>query len=149
MLKTALQNLQLDHRTIVDQLTHVCMEAVRAGGRGSADDPLKLQRQLDAVRRKKEACLDSYFSGDITREEMHAAKSTYDAQIAELEHQVKTLPDSPVQIEETIRSAIIDLLSGKTENDAFYRPILDGITVHKDRHMELRLKELPHVFHFR
>lgn len=149
MLKTALQNLQLDHRTIVDQLTHVCMVAVRGGGRGSADDPLKLQRQLDAVRRKKEACLDSYFSGDITREEMHAAKSTYDAQIAELEHQVKTLPDSPVQIEETIRSAIIDLLSGKTENDAFYRPTLDGITVHKDRHMELRLKELPHVFHFR
>ena len=45
-------------------------------------------------------------------------------------------------------TGITALISGITENDALYRSILDGLTIHKDRHIELRLKELSQVFLF-
>lgn len=46
-------------------------------------------------------------------------------------------------------SGITALIGGITEYGALYRSIRDGLTVHKDRHIELRLKELSQVFLFK
>lgn len=39
-------------------------------------------------------------------------------------------------------------LSGSIPCDAFYKAVLDTLTAYADRHLELRLKHLPHMFQF-
>lgn len=149
MLKTALQSLQLDQHSITDQVVRIVRDVSRTEERGIAEDPQHLQRQLDTARRKKDACLDSYFAGDITREEMLSAKDKYDNQIAELEQRIAAPAESSALTERAVRKAVTDLLNGTTESDAFYRCILENLTVFRDRHLELRLKALPQNYHFR
>lgn len=38
--------------------------------------------------------------------------------------------------------------NGETENEAFYKHLLDRLMVFRDRQMELHLQHLPQVFHF-
>lgn len=148
MLMLALQSLQLDREAVIDQMAKLVCEILRAGERGTPEDPERLQWQCDAIRRKKAAALDAYFAGDITREEMQSAKANYDHQLADLEQRIAAAQEPPALDEAAIRRVLSDLLSGKTESDGLYRSILDHLTVYRDRHMELRLKNLPHIFHF-
>lgn len=144
MLKTALKNLDLDRAGIIDEITKIAMRAVLAGEGG--DSPARLQRQLEAAMRKKEICLDAYFSGDITKAEMQALKAKYDTMITDLRQRLHA--PQPTTDQTAIRNAVTDLLNGRRESDAFYRSFLDRLTVYQDRHLELRLKDLPHVFRF-
>lgn len=148
MLRIALQSLELDREGITDEITRIAMKAIRAGEEANRDAPERLQWQLDAAKRKKEACLDSYFAGDITTEEMQCCKAKYDAQIMDFEHRLKAPRLLSGPDESAIRASISSLLTGETQSDAFYQSLLGQLTVFKDRHLELRLKDLSHVFRF-
>ena len=146
MLKTALQNLEIDRDGIADDVLLIAMKAIRAGEVGGNYDPDRLKWQLASIKEKKEACLDCYFAGDITKEEMENLKSKYDARIMELEKQIQIPPSSSEPDANKIRNAIDRLLKCETKNDVFYGTILDKLTVYKDRHLELHLKYLPQCF---
>ena len=132
MLQTALRSLPVDReiliRTVLEQLP---------------SDSENLSRRMDALRHKKEAALDAYCAGDMSREELHALKSSYDRRITELEGRIAARSIS----ESRLRQAVGDLLTQGSE--PLYRAVLEGLTVYPDRHMELRLKGMPHVFCFR
>lgn len=146
MLKTALRSLELDVEGITEEVAQIIMHAFQAGeGRTG---PHRIQRQLDAAVRRKEACLDAFCSGDITREEMQTLKTKYEDRIAELTRQLQAPDPSVGPDAHTVRNAIAALLRAETECDAFYTHLLGQLTVRKDRCLELRLKDLPHVFHF-
>ena len=47
-----------------------------------------------------------------------------------------------------IQSELDAILTGEAESEVFWKTMLEQITVFKDRHLELRLNLLPHVFRF-
>ena len=106
----------------------------------------KHQKEIERIQKKKEALLDSFCSGEIAKADMMALKQKYEDQLAQLQKQEsqETHALDPNALSATIRT----ILNGEMESEAFYKTMLDSLTVYKDRHMELRLKHLPQVFHF-
>ena len=154
MLKTAIRSLPIDAKAIINNVTTLALDAIQDGETGSGDDPERICFEIKRVQQKKEAVMDSYFSEEITKEDMQAMNRRYDAQIEELhQRQVDAeLRQKEKRDSKALRSAIHKdvsaILSGKIESDVFYKTMLESLTVFKDRHMELRLNGLPHVFRF-
>ena len=98
--------------------------------------------------------MDAYFSREISKEEMVSFTGKYKKQqnnlqkrLEEAENRKNSGQDSSA-LRRKIHSEITAILTGETESEAFYKTILESLTVFKDRHMELRLNWLPQVFHF-
>lgn len=154
MLKIAIRSLQFDTGAIVCNITTLVLGAIQSGEQGKNNDPVRLRYELARIQRKKEAMIDSYFNQEITKEEMHAIKQLY-------EHQIHTLQERLIYSEEatkmckdtaslksTIQEEITAILRGETSSEVFFKILLQSLTVYKDKHMELRLNHLPHVFQF-
>lgn len=98
--------------------------------------------------------MDSYFSGDISKEDMLVMKRRYEDQESTfLERLLKAEERlqqgcATGQLKEVIHGEVAALLNGETESEILSKTLLDSLTVFKDRHMELRLNNLPQVFRF-
>ena len=145
MLATALGNLRLDRDVLIDQMTALVLEVIRPCT--APENTPQLQRQCDALQRKLEKILDAYFEGDITKEEMLSARARCDRRLSELRARLEGAHGSDID-EEVIRRNLDELLSSEDIADGLGRTILESLTVFRDRHLELRLKELPMVFRF-
>ena len=154
MLKTAIKSLSMDAKDIINHVTMLALRAIREGERGAGDDPRRLGFEIERVQQKKESVMDSYFSGEITKEDMQAINRKYDGQMEDLRRQKKEAElrryenrDSK-ELRTVIQAEISDILNGEIESEVFCKTMLDSLTVFKDRHMELRLHLLPQVFRF-
>jgi DNA invertase Pin-like site-specific DNA recombinase len=154
MLKTAIKSLSMDAEDIINHVTTLALRAIREGERGAGDDPRRLGFEIERVQQKKESVMDSYFSGEITKEDMQAINRKYDGQMEDLRRQKKEAElrryenrDSK-ELRTVIQAEISDILNGEIESEVFCKTMLDSLTVFKDRHMELRLHLLPQVFRF-
>lgn len=154
MLKTAVRSLHLDTDAIVRNVTAIALESIREGQTGIEDDPIRLQTELERICRKKEAALDSCFSGEITKEDMQLLNRRYDRQLEVLRQRQQ---EARLRREEhrdlsslgtAITSELEGILRGEIDSDMFSRNLLESITVFKDRHMELRLCHLHQLFWF-
>ena len=98
--------------------------------------------------------MDSCFSGEITNEDMQTMNLKYDNQIKKLQQRKKEIEhihhknrDSKA-LRTAIQSEAAGILNGEIESEILCKSMLDSLTVFKDRHIELRLVSLPHVFQF-
>ena len=151
MLKTAIRSLLLDRESVVDRVTVLTLEAVREAGSGIGDDPRRLEFEIERIRQKKEAVMDSFFSGEIPKEDMLTMNRKYDSQLKDLHRRQANLRrekrDSET-LDAEIRSEVSGILNGEIESEVFCKTMLDSLTVFRDRHMELRLNQLPMIFRF-
>jgi hypothetical protein len=154
MLKTAIRSLPMDAKAIINNVTSLVLEVIQDGEIGTGDDPQRLVFELERVQQKKEAVMDSYFSGEITKEDMQAMNRKYDRQMENLYRRKKEAEfrqnanrDSK-ELRTVIQAEVSDILNGEIESEVFCKTMLDSLTVFKDRHMELRLRFLPQVFQF-
>lgn len=152
MLKAALRSLPMDTDAIIRNVTKLAMEAIRGGDHGP--DPARLQKDIQQILRKKEAAMDSGFSGEITKEEMLHMNRRYDRQLEALRQRAQS---AQLRREEygdwdtlgtAIASELKGILTGEIQSDVFSKNLVECLTVFKDRHMELRLCHLPQVFWF-
>ena len=154
MLKTAIRSLPMDTGAIINNVTALALDAILEGETGSGDDPQRLQIEINRVQQKKEAVMDSYFSGEISKEDMQTMNRKYDRQMEELHQRWKDVELRQKEkrdaktLRSTIQSEVMDILSGKIESEVFYKSMLNSLTVFKDRHMELRLNLLSQLFRF-
>ena len=154
MLRTAIRNLPLDASFIVRNVTDLVLDAIQNGKISTADDLRRLAGEMERVQQKKEAVLDSYFSGEIKKEDMLEMNRRYGSQIEELRQRQKDAEFRQRQnrdsnaLRAAIQSEVSDILNGKIESDVFCKTMLESLTVYKDRHMDLRLNFLPQVFRF-
>lgn len=154
MLKIALRSILLDRDTIVSSVTSLALDAIHPGEMRNVDVSERLQNEIARIRQKKHSVLDSYFAGDISREDMVSLKEKYEQQLQVLrekhakaeEHLAKK--NDFKALESAIQAEITSVLIGEKESQVFSKTILDTLTVFKDRHMELRLNNLSHVFFF-
>ncbi len=153
MLKTALKALQMDKEAIVRNVTALALEGIRAGTQDPAEDPKRLRWEMDRIRKKKEAVMDSYFSREIRKEDMLSMNRKYDDQLTQLRKRLEEGTNrcqdwDQSSLRDGIASEITALLNGEGENEVFCKTVLEHITVFKDRHLELKLKGIPQIFWF-
>lgn len=143
MVIQALTALNLDEDAILDGL------AQRINEKG---DPAQCQRwQAEKTRlcKKKEAAMDAYFSGDITAQEMQWMKEKYQRELDMVEmHLQKLLQESSIDFTQRATRLGASILNGELPSDAFFKTVVERITVYPHGRMELQLCHLPHVFHF-
>lgn len=153
MLKTALKALQLDRGKIIRNVTALALEAMESQ-QDTGDTPEHLQTEIQRIHRKKEAVLDSYFSREISREDMCLMNRKYDDRLEDLrkrqEEAVRRRREKQdmASLRETVEREITAILNLETGSQVFCKTMLESLTVFKDRHMELRLKGISHVFQF-
>lgn len=136
MFCQAIAGLEVDQTAVVHQLLSVLQEA-----KGNRIQHWKTQWQ--SLQRKKEAVMDAYFSGNITAQDMKQMKERYQQQLDQLSEHPPTEQNTA-----GIDAALYALMNGSLESDVFYKTLLHQIVVWPDRHIELTLQHLPHVFHF-
>lgn len=144
----------MDTKPIIDNVTILALEAIHAGDSRNTDDPERLRFELDRLQQKKEAVLDHYFSGDISKNDMQAMKKRYEDQIKshrerleKAEAQQENDGDT-VLLKQEIQAEISALLDYRVESELLSKSLLKDLTVFPDKHLELRLKDLPMVFWF-
>jgi len=154
MLKAAIQSLPMDMEAVIRNVTELALEAILVSQTVAKDDPDRLRQELDRVKGKKEAVMDSYFSQEISKEDMISLTARYGQQLSELRKRLekaqnrKNTSQDLTALRAQIHSEVSAILEGKTESEVFYKALIQSITVFKDRHMELRLNWLPQVFFF-
>lgn len=142
MVQMAISSIPLDFETIISDMVEFIPSEKEPGNQAE-----KLRSEIEHIRRKKEAVLDSYFSGEISKEDMMAMNQKYDCQLEKLHLQSQIANQS--RMDDTgIQRELRAIVKGKCINDVFYKTVLNNITVYKDRHMELRLNGLDYVFRF-
>ncbi len=154
MLKLAVRSLSMEARPIIDNVTALAMEAIHAGDSRNTDDPERLRFELERLQQKKEAVLDHYFSGDISKDDMQTMKERYENQIksyrerlGKSETQQGNDGDTTL-LKQEIQAEISALLDYRVESEVLSKTLLKDLTVFPDKHLELRLKDLPMVFWF-
>ena len=154
MLKTAIRSLPMDVEAVIRNVTELAMDAVLTGKTAIRDAPDRLRLELDRVQKKKEAVIDAYFSQEITKEDMQTMTVKYEQQLHNLQKRLedavlrkKNKQDSAA-LRSTIHSEVTAILNGETKSEVFYKTMLESLTVFRDRHIELRLNCLPHIFLF-
>ncbi|MBQ7129855.1 MAG: recombinase family protein [Oscillospiraceae bacterium] len=152
MLKTAIRALPIDAEAVAHHVTQLALEAVLEASTG--EEPDRLQQEMNRVQQKKEALLEAYFSREITKGDMLTMKDRYEQQLTGLQKRRedalkrKETGQDPEALRANLRREVLWILSGDRESQAFYKTLLQSLTVFKDRHTELRLHQLPLVFHF-
>lgn len=153
MLKTALEALQLDRDTMIRNVSALALEAIAQDRRWAAEEPERLALEIRRVQQKKEALLDSYFSREISKEDMQNMHQKYDDRLRTLQKRLaeteksRDVPDDSA-LRENLEAQLRAVLSLETVSQVFCKTLVDRITVFRDRHLELRLNGLPHIFQF-
>ena len=151
MIKTALRNLKIDRKALINEVTALALSAILAGEEITIDKPEFLRHEMKRIQDKKERMLDSFYDGMISRDDMRAMNHKYDTQLTSLRkrlEQPKEEKCTPEEIKSRIREKIAGLINGEIDSEAFYKHLVEQLTVHKDRHLELKLNHLPVVFCF-
>lgn len=154
MLKLAVRSLSMDVKPIIDNMTALALEAIHDGDNRNTDDPERLRFELDRLQQKKEAVLDNYFSGEISKNDMQAMKKRYEDQIKSYQGRLEKTEAQQGNIGDTlllkqeIQAEISALLDYRAESEMLSKSLLKDLTVFPDKHLELRLKDLPMVFWF-
>lgn len=147
LLKSAIYSLLIDRDAIISNVTALAMAATKAGEH-HASEMKRLQRELERLASKKETVMDSYFSHEISKDEMQVMLQRYENQFITLKSQLDSMNANAVQGREEIRRIAASILGFDIISPAFCKGILEEMTVYKDRHLELRLKGLHHIFKF-
>lgn len=149
MLKTVLCRLPWDREAIITQATDLALGGILA--KYSQEAGIRYARKILLLQQKKENMMDSHFSGHISAEEMLAMKKRYDTRMETLRKQQEKAEDchrNRMTLRRDIQREVTDILSMEKGSDVLCKNLLDSITVFQDRHLELRLKGMPMVFHF-
>ena len=154
MLRQALRTLRLDSGGLIDSVTAIALEAIRAGEQSGGERRESLELRLEQLNRKREAALDAFFSRDITREEMRRMTGRYDQEAAELRERLSRAGVRPeifcakAALRDDIRRRVAGLVNGEGDSEIFCKTILDHMVVYRDQRVEVRLNLLPQTWCF-
>ncbi|WP_462384986.1 recombinase family protein [Intestinibacillus massiliensis] len=147
VLRQVVKNLPLDKAALAATLGRIIRPAMKPGGEGCR--PEKLAGKLQRLAEKRQSLLELYLNRDISKAEFQHMAARCDAEAAGLAAEQEALArrgaqdgctDAPYgQAEAYIRA----LMSGDVWDDAFYRRLLNRITVLPGGVLEIRLQMLP------
>ena len=115
------------------------------------DTKLETEHQIHLVLQKKEALLDAFFSGEISKEDLRVMKQKYDSELSALQEKEKSNRmrmdiqyDKP-QIERDIKRHIANLILQDQSSDVFYKTYVDRLLVFPGKRTMIKLNLLPNT----
>ncbi len=154
ILKQSLASLQMDVNGIIQNVTDIAMEAIRAGEEQGTDRPEALEYQIEQLTQKKADVLDAFFSRQITKAEMKLVNERYDRELDALRirldaaHSREGVAYEPEDLRKDVGRQITAIVRGKTDSEIFYKNLLDHMVVYRDRRVEVYLNLLPQKWTF-
>ena len=151
MFTEAVRCLQMDSDRICKNLLTLIQSVIQDEYGVRYITPEQLDREQGRILKKKETLIDSYFAGDIKRDEMLIMKKRYDNELETLKKQCRNAEDQGkemIQRIKTIQENVVAILNGEIWSDSFCKNLLHSLTVFQDKHIELRLKCSSQVFCF-
>ena len=149
MLRQSVAALDMDRQWITDNVTALATGAILVEEQGSVDSAEKLTHEMEQLLKKKEDVLDSFFSKNITTEEMRMMTERYDKQMSGLQARLDAVQEKEKlcketnQLTENVRREVCAILSGETDSEVFYKSILDQMIVYQDSRVEVQRNLLP------
>lgn len=150
-LTKAIKSIPMDFNWVIQNLTTIVNSAI-----SSSDDPMddaqKLQRQIQQIMKKKEATIDAFLSGALTKEELQHMKKLYDERLAPLNERLlackKAKKPTQAQIQSDLQKQIKSIVTCRRVADPFYKALLEKVVIQKDGTFQVRLNNIPQVWHF-
>lgn len=142
-----MKELKLNQTKITDKLISVIEPIIAMDWTGT--DIEKLKGRMDTIEEKRTKLIDIYMSGDITKEEFHAARSKCDAEISELKSVIdsigrqQTMTEKQQELMREIRDAVNEIVNGVEYDDEFYKHILDKMVIGDRDNIDVYLNLLP------
>lgn len=143
ILKEVLASLQIDRTQLAAEAVCLALEAARAG-----EDPVVLERELSRLEQKREAALDAFFSGLITSEELRRQTERWATARQELEARLDKARREPEAAKQELERRVSAIVNGRGTGEAFYRTILERMTVFRDGRVVVELRSLPQRWEF-
>lgn len=151
MLKYAIGNLRIDRDWIIRNVSNIVMQVLK-DGKSVADDPKKLQKQIDLLGEKKTKAIDSYLTGEISKEEFKQIKLCYDRELLSLQNRMEQInakaengdEDTIADLHRTIESIILC----QEISEPFMKALLETMIIHKDGTVEMKLNKLDTIWEF-
>ena len=150
-LTKAIKSIPVDWSWIIQNLTNIVNAAI-----GASEDPMddvqKLEKQIQQIMRKKEATIEAYVSGDLTKEELQHMKSLFDERLKPLNERLqackKAKKPKPAQIQSDIQKQIKSIITCKYITEPFYKTLLEKVVIYKDGTFQISINHIPQVWHF-
>ena len=150
-LTKAIKSIPTDWSWIIQNLTNIVNTAISASD-DPMDDVQKLQKQIQQITKKKEAIIDAFVSGDLTKEELQHMKALYDERLKPLNERLqackKAKKPTQAQIQADIQKQIKSIVTCKRVAEPFYKALLEKIVIQKDGTFQIALNYLPQTWHF-
>ena len=154
ILKQSLASLRMDVDGIIQNVTSIAVEAIRAGGERGTDHPETLKRRIKQLSQKKANVLDAFFSGQISGDEMKLVNARYDRELDALQVRLEAAclkegsAYGPEELRKNVEGRVYAIARGETDGEIFYKTLLDHMVVYKDKQVEVRLNFLPQKWTF-
>lgn len=154
ILKRVIAALKMNRTWVIRNVTDIAMEAIQEGETDCTDSAERLEYEISQITKKKEAVLDAFFSGSITKDEMRMMNQRYDKELAELNNRIDGVKARQQMVHETtalrddIHKQVTSIISCEQGSEVFLKNALDRMVVFRDKRIEVCLNLLPHQWIF-
>lgn len=154
MIRTAASMLYIDKNTIISNLTDLIMKARQTALDDKGKNIEKMKHKLARIAEKKRNALDAFFSQTISQNDMMFMNTQYDKEIADIAALLSAAQkeeDSIADIsyeQDNLQEKITDIVNCHSAGTYFYGSLLECITAHPGKQLEVRLKCLPFKFNY-
>lgn len=141
-----LQQLDLDYDAIVEELA-ADIRRVLGTDTSPADLKRLTDRQID-LNRRKERVMDSYFGGDISKDDMLRMKARYDEELARISEQLQQQAElRPLQAEQVkgLDKIVKSIRENITRSEEVFAEAIEEIVVY-DEYITIKIRLLPGIF---
>lgn len=150
-LTKVIRSIPVDYHWIIQNLTNIVHTSIHAC-EDPGDDTQKLERQIQQTVMKKEAAIDAFVSGVITKEELQHMKDLYDESLASLHERLDTCKKSkrstqaPIQTD--IKRQIESIVTCRQVSDPYYKALLESVVIQKNGTFRIKITHIPQTWHF-
>lgn len=150
-LTKVIKSIPVDFNWIIQNLTNIVTSALHAC-EDPMDDAQKLECQIQQIMKKKEATIDAFVSGIISKEELQHMKDLYDERLTPLCERLdackKEKRPTQAQIQTDIKKQIKSIVTCRQVCEPYYKALLDKVTIQKDGTFQIRVNHIPQIWHF-
>ena len=150
-LTKTIYSIPLDWSWVIHNLTTIVKDVLSSDD--PMDDPQKRQKQIQLIMKKKEATIEAFISGEISKEEFRHMKTIFDERLKLLNERLsdgtKNQKPTSAQIHADIQNQIESIVTCRQVAEPFYKALLEKVIVRKDGTFEISLNHIPQVWHFK
>lgn len=151
MLKYVIHHLDINFEWVIGKITTTVTSTI-CDGNLSNDNPKKLQSQIERIEKKKANAIDSFLSGDITKDELRQIKTIYDGELDSLKDRLLKLTKESENTGENFKNKVYktveSIIRCEIISDPYINTLLEYMIVHKDGTVEIKLHQLSTIWRF-